>query len=249
MPRVFYPLEGQPQAVRITGEKAHYLVTVLRCRAGDDLVMFGGRGLSYKGVIKSASKKEVLVEISKAFKENTESPLNIVLLQGLLKGERMDLVIQKSTELGVKEIIPVITERSQLRETKKVSRWRKIAEEAARQCGRPEVPLIHDPLSFGDFLSDGSPYASHFKTYKRLIFWEEDGLDLGRIKKRLEGTRELIMAIGPEGGFTRAEVAGAESKGFIVTSLGNRILRAETAAIAGAAIVQFLFWDLGEALQ
>ncbi len=249
MPRIFYPLEGQPQAVRITGEKAHYLVTVLRCRAGDNLVMFGGRGLSYKGVIKSASKKEVLVEISEAFKENTESPLNIVLLQGLLKGEKMDLVIQKTTELGVKEIIPAITERSQLRETEKVSRWKKIAEEAARQCGRPEVPVIRDPIPLGDVFSVDSPYTSHLKTYKRLIFWEEGGSDLGQIKKRLEGARELMIAIGPEGGFAKGEVAEAQSKGFFVTHLGNRILRAETAAIAGAAIVQFLFGDLGQALH
>ena len=245
MLRIFHPLEEHSSTVRITGEKAHYLATVLRCRAGDNIIMFGGKGVSYKGLVKSAGKKEVLVEISETFPENTESPLSIVLIQGLLKGEKMDLVVQKTTELGVKEIIPATTERSQVKETKKVSRWRKIAEEASRQSGRPAVPVIHELVSFRDLLSDASPYASYFKTCKCLLFWEEGGPGLSQIKKRLEGPRELIMAIGPEGGFTRDEVEAAESKGFLIASLGNRILRAETAAIAATAIAQFLFGDLG----
>jgi 16S rRNA (uracil1498-N3)-methyltransferase len=245
MLRLYYPLDEHSRAVRITGEKAHYLATVLRCKAGEDIIIFNGMGASYKARLKTIEKREVVAEIIGAVNENTESPLNIVLFQGLLKGEKMDLVIQKTSELGVNEIVPVITERSQIRETKKIGRWRKIAEDASRQSGRPAVPEIREPISFRDILSDNSPYALSFKTAGCLIFWEEGVCGLAQIKRSVRAPRELMIAVGPEGGFTKNEAAEAESKGFVVVSLGNRILRAETAAIAATAIVQFLFGDLG----
>jgi 16S rRNA (uracil1498-N3)-methyltransferase len=249
MLRLYYPLEEHPRAVHISGEKARYLATVLRCKAGEDIIIFDGRGASYKALLKSVAKREVIAEIIEAVNEKTESPLNVVLLQGLLKGEKMDLVVQKAVELGVKEIVPVITERSQVRETTKVERWRKIAEDASRQSGRSAVPHILEPISFSDVLSNFSPYAAHFKTFKCLIFWEEGGSGLAQIKESTKTPRGLMMAVGPEGGFTKNEAAEAESKGFVITSLGNRILRAETAAIAATAIVQFIFGDLGQAIH
>lgn len=259
MLRVFHPLEGLPKAVHITGEKAHYLETVLRCRAGDDITIFDGRGTSYRALIKSVSRGEVVAEINEAFKEDTESPLNIVLVQGLLKGEKMDIVVQKTTELGVKEIIPLITQRSQVRQTKKAGRWRKIAEDAARQSGRCVIPVVHEPVELNDFLRGVSDGVSHRETSepksgnaRGLIFWEERGLSMreacrpvfSSADRPLTGFR-IHLLIGPEGGFTREEVQAAESGGFVITSLGNRILRTETAAIAATAITQFLFGDIG----
>ncbi len=250
MLRIFHPLEEEPKAVHIRGEKAHYLATVLRCSEGDDIIIFDGKGASYRALIKSVTKKEVLAEISQAIRENTESPLRIMLVQGLLKGEKMDLVIQKTTELGIREIIPVITERSQVRVTKKVGRWRKIAEDASRQCGRSVVPFVHEPVEFSRFLSGATPEPGS-GAIKGLMFWEEDGLPIKNAGRKVSSAyRPIIdspfyLLIGPEGGFTKEEVRTAESRGFVVTSLGTRILRAETAAITAAAIVQYLFGDLG----
>lgn len=245
MPRLYLPLIKPSGTIHITGEKARYLIRVLRSRVGDGIIVFDGKGTSYKAMIKSITKKDVLAEVTGVIQSDTESPVNIILIQGLLKGEKMDLVIQKTTELGVKEIIPAITARSQVRDTKKVSRWRKIAEGASRQSARTEVPLIHELISFHNIFSDTSLYRPYFRKCKGLLFWEEGGIRLARAMEKLGECRSLIAAIGPEGGFTNEEVEISESSGFMIVSLGNRILRAETAAISATAIVQFFVGDLG----
>lgn len=126
-------------------------------------------------------EKEVTAEVIANFPCENESHINITLVQGLLKGEKMDLVIQKATELGVTDIVPVITRRSQLRETRKISRWRKIAEEASRQSGRSVVPVIHEAVEFSDFLSaSGSLHG--------LIFYEEEGMRLSEAVSSFKGT-------------------------------------------------------------
>jgi 16S rRNA (uracil1498-N3)-methyltransferase len=245
MPRLYLPLIKPSGTIHITGEKAKYLIRVLRSKIGDDIIVFDGKGSSYKAVIKSITMKDVLAEVIEAVQSDAESPFNIVLIQGLLKGEKMELIIQKTTELGVKEIIPAITTRSQVRDTNKLSRWKKVAEDASRQSGRTEVPHIHEPISFDNIFSDTSPYNSYFRRFKGLLFWEEGGIRLNKVKEKLGECLSLIVAIGPEGGFTEEEVKTAESNGFIITSIGNRILRAETAAISATTIVQFLMGDLG----
>ncbi|GAB4412683.1 MAG: 16S rRNA (uracil(1498)-N(3))-methyltransferase [Thermodesulfovibrionales bacterium] len=245
MPRIFLPLKEPSEKIHITGERARYITTVLRCREGDEILIFDGKGTSYRTIINNITKKEVLVELSGVIPCDTESPLDLVLIQGILRGEKMDIVIQKTTELGVKEIIPAITERSQIRETRKLSRWRKIAEEASRQCGRTIVPVIHELIPFNDIFSSASPCSPYFRKYNGLLFWEDRGIKITEVKERLGGCQSLIIAIGPEGGFTREEVRAAERRDFIVASLGRRILRAETAAISAVTMIQFLFGDLG----
>ena len=298
MPRIFLPsVVLKENQISITGEKAHYLVSVLRCREGDDLVVVGGEGNCFKTKIIESGRREVIAEVIDNFPCNLESSLDIILVQGLLKGQKMDMVIQKTTELGVKEIVPVITMRSQLTETRKITRWEKIAEEAARQSGRSVVPRIPEPVEFSHFLS---VYASRFMSHG-FIFYEEGGMKLSEATERLReffGTdisalpikrpyawnqgdtlsapppskgrevpsspvREdndegearhgegsgispnILVVIGPEGGFTKEEVNLAEEKGLLVISLGRRILRAETAAVSAVALVQFLFGDIG----
>ncbi|MCL5022848.1 MAG: 16S rRNA (uracil(1498)-N(3))-methyltransferase [Nitrospirae bacterium] len=244
MARIFLPLEAKPGIIRITGEKARYLATVLRTRPGDDLEILDGKGHAYAAKVASLSKKEIVAEVKGMAAHDTESPLSLALLQGLLKGEKMEIVIQKATELGVGEIVPAITERSQVRETRKTSRWEKVAEDAARQCGRTTIPRIHKPLPFPDIFF--GPALPFFHESKGLLFWEEGGLPLKAVRKRLgEDCRNLVLAVGPEGGFTREEVALAESRGFLTASLGSRILRAETAAITAIALMQFLLGDIG----
>ncbi|HET6514264.1 MAG TPA: 16S rRNA (uracil(1498)-N(3))-methyltransferase [Thermodesulfovibrionales bacterium] len=247
MPRIFLPLLKPTHEIRISGEKARYLTTVLRCSVGEEVTVFDGKGLSYRTIIKGISKKDIVAEIIDITSYDAESPIQITLIQGLLKGEKMDLVIQKTTELGVSEIIPAVTERSQVKDTRKVERWRKIAEDAARQCGRSMVPVIHESVLFGDLLASfsGSTAASHHG----IIFWEKGGMRLADALKMKGDSRSFMIAVGPEGGFTGEEVRVAESREFLTASLGKRILRSETAAISAVAIVQFLFGDLNSPFQ
>jgi len=253
MPRIFIPPTAVKEGrVSITGEKARYLTSVLRFKKGDELIVFDGEGNCFRTKILKADRREVTVEVLEKFPYDTESPLSIILVQGLLKGEKMDLVIQKATELGVKEIQPVITERSQVRETRKVTRWRKIAEEASRQAGRTKVPVIHEALVFKNFLTEPEKLKRGQGGLKGFIFWEEGGVSLKEAVQKISPSplpsfthSPLYLLIGPEGGFTGDEIALAETEGLIVVSLGKRILRAETASLSAVALVQFLLGDLG----
>jgi 16S rRNA (uracil1498-N3)-methyltransferase len=282
MPRIFLPVINlSGNQVSISGEKARYLATVLRCATGDELIVFGGRGNCLRTRILRIDRREVLAEVLEEFDCNMESPLDIVLVQCLLKGQKMDIVIQKATELGVKEVQPVITQRSLLRDTRKVARWKKITEEASEQSGRSVVPIIHEPMGFDDFLtSDAIRHSLH--SLKGCIFYEEGGMKISEAAEKLRqslrksisdlrtsnpslsaftnnplssafakggkrgitGTNAFFIVIGPEGGFTKEEITNAEKRGLIVTTLGKRILRAETAAIAAITLVQFLLGDL-----
>jgi 16S rRNA (uracil1498-N3)-methyltransferase len=152
----------------------------------------------------------------------------------------MDFVIQKTTELGVSAIIPIITERSQLRETRKHPRWKKIAEEASRQSGRTRIPEILEICSFKDVFDMPVLISG-----KGIIFWEQGGEKLPAVTSRLSHADKILLLIGPEGGFSEEETLLASEKGFITATLGNRILRAETASIAAVSIMQFALGDLG----
>jgi 16S rRNA (uracil1498-N3)-methyltransferase len=251
MPRIYLSaLSVTDNRIVLTGEKAHYLFSVLRCKEGDELTVFSDQGVCFRTEIIKADRKEVISEVIAELPCDVESPLHITLVQALLKGEKMDWVIQKSTELGVREIIPVITERSQVRETRKAARWRKIAEEASRQSGRSVVPIVYEPAGVKEFL-EGSEPVRHGDA-KGFIFWEDGGASFNEAIKKLSVSPgppftgyPVYLFIGPEGGFTHEEVALAEEKGFQVVSLGRRILRAETAAISAVTLVQFLLGDMG----
>ena len=235
MPRIYLPaLSVTDNRIVLDGEQAHYLFSVLRCKHGDELTIFDGKGNCVLTVIERADKREVIAEVLRHFPCDFESPVHIILVQGLLKGEKMDWVIQKTTELGVREIVPVITERSQVRETRKAARWRKIAEEASRQSGRSVVPEVHEPLEFKEFLRrsefnrPGDAETRGCGDAKGFIFWEDGGVSFnGPVKKIsvLPGhpftVSPIHLLIGPEGGFTHDEVALAEEKSFQVVSLAK----------------------------
>lgn len=244
MQRIFIPdPEISSGFVTIRDEKARYLTTVLRCRQGDLITVNDTKGNSYSSKIVSVTKMEVTVEITGALDASAESALHIVLLQGLLKGDKMDLVVQKATELGVKEIIPVVTERSQVRETRKLLRWQKIAEEASRQSGRNIVPSVHETADFHRlFNSADTPSVSG----RGILFWEQEGDTLPEVIGKFSDLVRIMIFTGPEGGFSEREVEAASQNGFITATLGKRILRAETAAIAAVSIVQFAMGDLGK---
>jgi len=243
--------EIQGNRVTISGEKAKYLISVLRCEIENELQILDGEGNFYKAKIISIANKKVVAEILEKSLVSTESPLHLILIQGILKGEKMDFVMQKTTELGVKEIIPAITERSQVRHTRKVARWRKIAEEAARQSGRTVIPVIHEPVELSAILETkglGEGETRRHGEMKGFIFWEGNGFPL---KEAIASSplppfpaSPIHVLIGPEGGFTKEEIELANAKGLIAVSLGKRILRAETAALSAVTLIQFLMGDI-----
>jgi 16S rRNA (uracil1498-N3)-methyltransferase len=246
--RIFIPPESiaEKTGIAVQPEKSHHLIAVMRCRKGDALTVIDGRGKSYSARISDIRKKTVFVDIQNETGNDTESAVRTILCLGVLKGEKMDFVIQKATELGVSEIMPFISERCQVRETRKSQRWRKIAEEAAEQCGRSVIPEIEEPRPFAGIFETAA--VSHAAA--RLIFWEGGGQLPDEAIERSDFADDaaedgiektaLVLCIGPEGGFSSAEIASAEASGFIRSSLGKRTLRAETAAIAAITLMQFL---------
>ena len=240
MRRIFLPDHQISDNIIIAGEKAVYLSVVLRTVPGDTLFIHDNAGNVFRTTVLSSSRKEVSAHVEERLPTIQESPVMIRLYQGMLKGEKMDLVVQKAVELGVHEIVPVVTGRSQVRETRKLARWRKIAEEAARQSGRPVIPVVQDVIGYGGIFNNDNAEA-----VRGIIFWEGGGDPLQRVVSGLHGLRKIDLITGPEGGFSETEVRIAHGSGFVTASLGSRILRAETASIAVVSIVQFALGDLG----
>jgi 16S rRNA (uracil1498-N3)-methyltransferase len=234
--RFFWPdLNYNP--LIITGDTYKYLKDVLRARAGDDVTAFDGKGNIAFGKITALGKNHIEVEVFSSAAATPEPTLKITLLQAVLKGRKMDLVIQKTTELGVSAITPAFTRYTEVQETRRAARWRKIAEEASRQCGRVFVPEISAPVPYETFMSSHEGPG--------VLFWEEGGQSIKEVAVEEESPRSLTVAVGPEGGFTREEAGMARQRGFHIATLGPRTLRAETAAIAALTLVQFEFGDMG----
>lgn len=233
--------------IPVTERNLNYLRNVLRIAVGDEVIVLDGLGLSFSTIVTELKKDHILLERLEDINPDTESHLKLLLIQGILKSDRMDTAIQKSTELGVTEIFPVITERSQLRYTRKVDHWRRVAEEATRQCGRVIVPILHDPCMLEDL------YTGLDRDGIRIIFHESADKSVAEVFNALKNDSSDLSAvpyqssiyylIGPEGGFSVDEVKTAKSNGFNSVWLGKRVMRAETAAIAAATLLQFHFGD------
>lgn len=242
MTRIFLPPEQLiSEQIIITGDHARHLSLVLRVKPGEPLIIFDGSGHKFFCNILQVHKKEVVVEKVRQEPCSAESPVSIILAQGIAKGEKMDLIIQKATELGVNRIIPLITERSEVRHTEKVGRWRKIALSAAEQSGRERIPEIEEPIEFGEFIEqDAVPLQM------KLIFSEEHNeRNFKKILLDHKNANNILILVGPEGGFAKDEVTAAVEKGFIEASLGQRILRTETAPISALSIIQYELGDMG----
>lgn len=229
----------------VTGEELAHMRRVLRLKPGDRSILFDSAGWEHEGVISAYSAAEAEVEILRSYRPERESPLAVVLAQALGKGEKMDLVIEKATELGVKAIIPFVCARSVPRlgerkaEDRRV-RWKKIALSAVKQSGRTVIPEIAVLKDFSAVISDTESCEI------KLLFWEQGRSgSLGSLMREHPQIASACLLIGPEGGFTPEEADQAEGCGFIKVSLGKRILRTETAAVAAVAIVQHLWGDLG----
>ncbi len=240
IPRIFHPhaiVMDSPFELEDTA--AHHVATVLRLKADHPVVLFNGDGNEYSARIVDVERRRVMVEADACLSLSKESPLRIHLGQGVSKGDRMDTVLQKSVELGVSEITPLITQRcavklDEKRWEKKYRQWQKIIIAACEQCGRNIVPVLHPPMQLPQWFAD-STYAT------RLVLSPDASSSVSRQPYNSHGYRLLI---GPEGGLTESEVHQASEAGFHNASLGPRVLRTETAAITTISILQAQHGDL-----
>jgi 16S rRNA (uracil1498-N3)-methyltransferase len=230
--------------LKVEGDEVRHIRKVLRLRAGDDLTVFDGSGKEYEGTIVEERASWVSIRIREIVSSKRESGLEITLAQSLLKGEKMDYLIQKATELGVKRIVPFLSSRSVplLEGSKRIERhrrWEKIAVEASKQCGRGVVPVIDALRDYSQLLDSVS------KDSLRLILWEKEGERLKDILKRGGRCERIFFIVGPEGGLRPEEVEEAKNVNFIPVSLGERILRSETASLCLLSILQYEWGDIG----
>ena len=241
VPRIHFPgFVEQGRFCELGGKDLRYVRSVLRMKTGDRLILFDGAGCECEAVIKAVSSDGVKVEV---LRKNMldDRGIRITVFQALPKGNKMDAIVRKATELGASVIIPFISARSVPRLTQekardRVSRWRSIAKEAARQGGRADIPEVREILSFDEML------ASAEGPELKIIFWEEES-ERG-IKELLRGGRnkrakDVSVIIGPEGGFSNEEVARAVAAGFTSVSLGRYVLKVETAAVTILSIIQY----------
>jgi 16S rRNA (uracil1498-N3)-methyltransferase len=232
------PVGGRLQ-LELTGTAANHVSRVLRLRAGDPLILFDDAGGEYTATVAAFTRDAVRVTVGEYLEVNRESPLHVTLAQGISRGERMDVVVQKATELGVKRIVPVLAERTVVRlnaaqAANRLRHWRAIAIAACEQCGRNRLPEITSPMTLQEFL------VSDYPEGLRLVLSPEGGLTA----RELPASAAATLLIGPEGGLSDAERSAALAAQFRGMILGPRILRTETAALAALAVIQQRLGDL-----
>jgi 16S rRNA (uracil1498-N3)-methyltransferase len=226
--------------VRLGDAAAAHVSRVLRLRAGDPLTLFNGDGLDYAGTVSLLRGDQVEVGIASHAAGLPDSPLDLTLAQGVARGERMDLVIQKATELGVSRIVPLLTGRSVVRldgeqAKRKLDHWRAVAIAACEQCGRSRLPLIDAPRTLEEWLAAPDAPAC------RVLLAPAAPQPLRAVTP---ASGAVAVLIGPEGGLTEAERASAIVAGYEPRSLGPRVLRTETAALVALAVLQSSSGDL-----
>lgn len=228
--------------IRLPGAVAHHARKVLRLEIGDRVTLFDGEGGEYEGAISRYEKEAVIATISNRDPIERESPLNVTLAQAVLNAEKMDSVVQKAVELGVTRIQPLISTRGVVRldsqrASRRVDHWRNIAIAACEQCGRNRIPEVAPLTAIPDWLArlqrDGADS-------ERLLLSPRAELRLCDLSKP---RHEIVVMIGPEGGFSAEEELAAQSVGFKFLALGPRVLRTETAAPAVLAAMQTLWGD------
>ncbi len=232
---------AQGRQLRLPDQTAEHLVRVLRLRTGARLVLFNGDGYDYEAVILAADRREICVRVERRILQNRESHLPLTLAQGMARGEKMDLIVQKATELGVQRIVPLITERCEVkldahRAQKRLAHWCAIAISACAQCGRTRLPTVEPIKPLATWLDTLENHAQ-----LRLALLPEASQQIGNLSVTAAGA---TIAVGPEGGFADRDVMALRSAGFYALRLGPRILRTETAGWAALVALQALHGDL-----
>lgn len=218
------------QQVTITGDDVHHIVNVMRSEIGQEILVSDGQGRTARARLTEIAGKQVLAQIMEWLDEQKELPVQVTIGQGLPKGDKMEWILQKGTELGAFAFFPFSSERTivkldQKKEGKKLERWGKIIKEAAEQSHRSILPQILPPLSFKQAVASANGYTKSVIAYEK-----EQGATLHQVFQSLAPGDSLLVLIGPEGGFSAAEVEMAEAAGIKPVSFGPRILRTETAS-------------------
>lgn len=239
-------LRTEQGLVSIRGQEAKHISRVLRMGAGDRIILMDRKGARFLARVESAGVDEVTVSIEKTLEPPPCPPVEITLCQSLLRSGPMDFVVQKTSELGVSSLFPFVSERTVVRpdergRANKLRHWEEIATAASKQSDRERPPAIHPVLSF-TALVDQLAAGNQIK----VILWEgEKARDLKGLIRDRERAVGAVGVVGPEGGFSAVEIEKAVSAGFVPVSMGRRILRAETAAVAFVAVLQYEWGDLG----
>lgn len=231
---------GAESTLDLDSEKAHYLTRVLRLRVGDSITIFNGEGSEFIATISGIARSGATLCIGEQTVPETETALRVHLVQGISRGERMDFVVQKATELGVKRITPVMTEYGvvkldAMRAEKRRDHWYKVAASACEQSGRVRLPLIDTPLPLKNWFGSKPGQVDTELILKPGAMTPLTRIDAPETK--------VCVLIGPEGGFSDDEFDDAEVAGFRPVALGPRVLRTETAAVATLAVLQSLWGD------
>lgn len=240
--RIYQPVHlSTPSAIRLDDKASHHLSRVLRAKISDQLILFNGQGGEYSAVITHIDKQGVTVNVTAYISREVESPVNIHLAQGIARGEKMDFIVQKAVELGVSKIIPLVTERCNVRldserEEKRLQHWQAVVVSACEQSGRNRLPELAAPSSLKAWLPGVN--ADY-----RFVLSPHVENKLPAVE--LPSNSSIVLLIGPEGGLSDQEVAMAVENGFQPLNLGPRVLRTETAAIAAVAALQFRYGDFG----
>ncbi|GGB97648.1 ribosomal RNA small subunit methyltransferase E [Marinobacterium zhoushanense] len=240
IPRVYHPgTLNSGACIELDDNAFNHCIKVLRLGEGAQLVLFNGDGHEYPAELREVSKKRAMASIGESCEPGRESPLRLIVGQSISRGERMDYAIQKATELGVGRICPLFTERcevrlNQERQEKRQRHWQQIAISACEQSQRCKVTEIEEPQPLSDWLASVDAEL-------KLVLHHHTAEPLGMLPK----PASVALLIGPEGGLTEEEVAQALNAGFRPVAFGPRVMRTETAPVAAAAVLQYLWGDLG----
>lgn len=233
----------------IEGEDTYHIKNVMRMQLGDRVICVGSDGHSAICGIAEIIDGSIAVDVLEMLEENTELPIQVTIASGLPKGDKLELVIQKGTELGAHHFFPFTAARSvvkwdEKKATKKVERWQKIAKEAAEQSHRTFLPTVQHPVSFKKLLAESVNYD-----YKLVAFEEQsrkgETSTFSSILQKMKSGQSLLLLVGPEGGLTNEEIKLLEERGFAICGLGPRILRAETAPLYMLSSISYHFELLG----
>ncbi len=239
IPRIYQPLPlAVGQLIELDAQATVHLTKVLRLKAGDVLQVFNSEGGEFKAQVREVGRRSVSVEIGEWVDCNVESSLELILLQGVSRGERMDYTVQKAVELGVSKIIPIMTERTVVnlkgdRKQRRCNHWQAVVNSACEQSGRNCVPEVAQILDFQQGLSrvpDGLKLVLHHRA---------DAV----LDEKVMPKTPVTLLVGPEGGLSPNEIAAAEAVGFMPWRLGPRVMRTETAAVAALAVLQWQWGD------
>ena len=241
MRRLFYP-GTFAEEITITGGDAHHLAHVMRAQIGDEITVAGVGGRVARMTVSAVVPDAVQLSLEEYLVQEEENSHEVILVQALLKGEKMDFVVQKAVELGAAALYPVMTERVVVRyDAKKAAaraaRWQKIADEAAKQCGRRALMPVAEITELSSLLQNAEFF--HTSDTAVIFCYEGEAEQSMRTALRALTARRIVLVVGPEGGFSLAEAAAVCAASAEVVSLGRLILRAETAALTALVLAQY----------